>query len=130
MTIRVLLADDQPVVRAGLRGMFEADPEFDRVGQAASGRAAVEFAEARRPDVVLLDLRLADRDEVAGGHAQAHAADRDAAPVGLAQPGNHHGVTGPYPWCRLHAVTLSSGPHGREMRTIDARVIPPAGAAP
>lgn len=64
MTIRVLLADDHPVVRAGLQGMFEADPEFELVGQAASGRAAVELAEALRPDVVLLDLRMADMDGV------------------------------------------------------------------
>jgi DNA-binding NarL/FixJ family response regulator len=64
MTIRVLLADDHPVVRAGLQGMFEADPEFEVVGQAASGRAAVELAEALRPDVVLLDLRMADMDGV------------------------------------------------------------------
>lgn len=64
MTIRVLLADDHPVVRAGLHGMFEADPEFEIVGQAACGRAAVELAERLRPDVVLLDLRMADMDGV------------------------------------------------------------------
>jgi DNA-binding NarL/FixJ family response regulator len=64
MTIRVLLADDHPVVRAGLQGMFEADPEFEVVGQAASGRAAVQLAESLRPDVILLDLRMADMDGV------------------------------------------------------------------
>lgn len=64
MTIRVLLADDHPVVRVGLQGMFEADPEFELVGQAASGQATVELAEMLRPDVVLLDLRMADMDGV------------------------------------------------------------------
>lgn len=65
MTIKVLLADDHPVVRVGLRGMFEADSEFEVVGEAQSGSEAVEMAERLRPDVVLLDLRMADIDGVA-----------------------------------------------------------------
>ena len=64
MAIRILLADDHPVVRVGLRGMFEADPDFEVVGESGSGREAVEMAAALRPDVVLLDLRMNDMDGV------------------------------------------------------------------
>jgi DNA-binding NarL/FixJ family response regulator len=57
-TIRVLLADDQPLVRAGLRRIIDADPEVTVVGEAGDGRDAVRQAEAIRPDVVLMDVRM------------------------------------------------------------------------
>jgi len=56
--IRLLIADDHPVVRDGLRGIFEASSEFEVVGEAASGREAVDRAAALRPDVVLMDLNM------------------------------------------------------------------------
>ena len=56
--IRLLIVDDHPVVRDGLRGMFAGDPSFVVVGEAANGRDAVARAEAVRPDVVLMDLRM------------------------------------------------------------------------
>jgi DNA-binding NarL/FixJ family response regulator len=56
--IRVLLADDHPVVRAGLTGMLAAEPDLDVVGEAASGDEAVAMARALGPDVVLMDLRM------------------------------------------------------------------------
>ena len=62
--IRLLIADDHPVVRDGLRGIFEASSEFEVVGEAASGREAVDRAEALRPDVVLMDLRMPELDGV------------------------------------------------------------------
>ncbi len=63
--IRVLLADDHPVVREGLRGMLSAEPGIDVVGEAASGNEAVTLARTRRPDVVLMDLRMPGGDGVA-----------------------------------------------------------------
>lgn len=54
--IRVLLADDEPLVRAGIRAVLAADPEFEVVAEAENGRVAVELATAHRPDVVLLDI--------------------------------------------------------------------------
>ncbi len=56
--IRLLIVDDHPVVRDGLRGMFAGDPQFEVVGEAADGAEAVVRAEALRPDVVLMDLRM------------------------------------------------------------------------
>jgi DNA-binding NarL/FixJ family response regulator len=57
-TIRVLLADDQPLVRAGLRRIIDADPGVTVVGEATDGLDAVRQAEVVRPDVVLMDVRM------------------------------------------------------------------------
>ena len=62
--IRLLIADDHPVVRDGLRGIFEASGEFEVAGEAANGREAVDRAAALRPDVVLMDLRMPVLDGV------------------------------------------------------------------
>src|SRR5689334_7440153 len=56
MGISILLADDHPVVRHGLRAILESHPEFIVIGEAEDGRAAVELAERIRPDVMVLDL--------------------------------------------------------------------------
>ena len=58
MTIRLLVADDHPVVRDGLRGVFEGDPDFEVAGEAADGAEAVDRATALAVDVVLMDLRM------------------------------------------------------------------------
>jgi DNA-binding NarL/FixJ family response regulator len=62
--IRVLLADDHPVVREGLRGMLAAEPDIDVVGEAGSGDEAVSLDRALRPDVILMDLRMPHGDGV------------------------------------------------------------------
>ncbi len=63
--IRVLLADDHPVVRAGLRGMLAAEPDIEVAGEAGSGPEAVAVARAGDYDVILMDLRMPGGDGVA-----------------------------------------------------------------
>jgi DNA-binding NarL/FixJ family response regulator len=63
-TTRVLLVDDHPVVREGLRGMINAEDDLTVVGEAGSGAEAVALAESLRPDVILMDLRMPDVDGV------------------------------------------------------------------
>ena len=62
--IRLVIADDHPVVRDGLRGLFAGDPEFEVVAEAANGREAVLLTETHSPDVVLMDLRMPVLDGV------------------------------------------------------------------
>jgi DNA-binding NarL/FixJ family response regulator len=62
--IRILLVDDHPVVRHGLRGMLDAEPDLTVVGEASSGAAGVAAAAELTPDVVLMDLRMPDGDGV------------------------------------------------------------------
>jgi DNA-binding NarL/FixJ family response regulator len=62
--IRLLIVDDHPVVRDGLRGIFESDPQFEVAGEAGNGAEAVTRARSLQPDVVLMDLRMPDVDGV------------------------------------------------------------------
>jgi DNA-binding NarL/FixJ family response regulator len=65
MTIRVLVADDQEIVRTGLSMILGAQPDIEVVGEAPDGRQAVELARRLRPDVCLLDIRMPVLDGVA-----------------------------------------------------------------
>ncbi|UVS77303.1 response regulator transcription factor [Actinokineospora sp. UTMC 2448] len=65
--IRVLLADDEAMVRAGVGAILAADPGIDVVAEAADGREAVAMAQAHRPDVALLDIRMPRLDGLAAG---------------------------------------------------------------
>ncbi|WP_367129115.1 response regulator [Saccharothrix sp. HUAS TT1] len=69
--ISLLIVDDHPVVRDGLRGMFGADPRFEVLGEAGDGAEAVSTAERLRPDVILMDLRMPGTDGVAAIRALA-----------------------------------------------------------
>lgn len=64
MTVRVLVADDQDIVRAGLCMILDAQPGITVVGEAADGRRAIAMARALRPDVCLLDIRMPDVDGI------------------------------------------------------------------
>jgi DNA-binding NarL/FixJ family response regulator len=69
MTIRVLLVDDHPVVRTGLRALLETEPDITVVGEAGDGLSAISLARALRPDIVVTDLLLPDVDGVAVTHS-------------------------------------------------------------
>ena len=62
--IRLLVCDDHPVVRSGLRGVLRSQPDFEVVGEASDGTQAVDLARRFRPDVVLMDLRMPGMDGV------------------------------------------------------------------
>jgi DNA-binding NarL/FixJ family response regulator len=78
MTVRVLIADDQPLMRSALRGSLAAEPDIDVVADAANGQQAIDLVRQLRPDVALLDLRMpvvdgveATREIVGGQRASA-----------------------------------------------------------
>jgi DNA-binding NarL/FixJ family response regulator len=60
--IRVVLADDQALLRAGLRALLDAEDDIEVVGEAANGREAITVVRATRPDVVLMDIRMPELD--------------------------------------------------------------------
>ena len=62
--IRVLLVDDQPLLRAGFRMILETEPDLQVVGDASDGRGAIEAVRRTRPDVVLMDIRMPGMDGV------------------------------------------------------------------
>ena len=62
--LRILVVDDHPVVRDGLRGMLAAEPDMEVVGEAANGHQALAEAHRLTPDVVLMDLRMPELDGV------------------------------------------------------------------
>ena len=64
MSIRVLLADDQALVRGGLRKIVETEPDMTVVAEAADGLQAVDAARASRPDVAVLDIRMPRLDGI------------------------------------------------------------------
>jgi DNA-binding NarL/FixJ family response regulator len=84
MTIRVLIADDQGMVRTGFATFLQAQPDIDVVGEAADGRQAIERAAELRPDVILMDVRMPVMDgleatrQIVGGVERPISARRPA----------------------------------------------------
>jgi DNA-binding NarL/FixJ family response regulator len=64
MTTQVLIADDQAIVRSGLRVLISRDPGLTVVGEAATGRQAIDLARELRPDVILMDIRMPGLDGI------------------------------------------------------------------
>jgi DNA-binding NarL/FixJ family response regulator len=64
MTIRILICDDQALVRAGFRKLLESEAEIEVVGEAEDGRQAVELVRRRSPDLVLMDIRMPRLDGI------------------------------------------------------------------
>lgn len=79
MTVRVLLADDQALLRAGFRVFVDSAPDLEVVGEASTGREAHDLALRAHPDVVLMDIRMPDID----GLAATRLITGDAALVGV-----------------------------------------------
>ncbi len=79
--IRVVLVDDQVLVRAGLRALVEAEPGMTVVGEAGDGDAAVEAVRRERPDVVLMDIRMPGTDGLAATQRISADPDLDAVHV-------------------------------------------------
>ncbi|MFG2951015.1 response regulator transcription factor [Streptomyces adustus] len=75
MTIRVLLADDQALLRATFRILIDSDDELSVIAEAADGREAIDLATTHRPDVVVMDLRMPNVDGVAATAAICSRAD-------------------------------------------------------
>lgn len=78
MTTRILLVDDQPLLRTGFRMILSAEPDFAVVGEAGDGASAVELARRLAPDVVLMDIRMPGMDGI--------QATRALAGPGVAEP--------------------------------------------
>lgn len=77
MTVRVVLADDQALLRKGFRMILEAEDGIEIVGEAADGSDAVRLVELYRPDVVLMDVRMPVLDGIEATRAITAAADND-----------------------------------------------------
>ena len=81
MSVRVLIADDQALVRAGFRMILDAEDDLEIVGEAADGAQAVEQALALRPDVVLMDIRMPELDGIEATRRIAGRDDDDDDPI-------------------------------------------------
>jgi DNA-binding NarL/FixJ family response regulator len=92
--IRVLLADDDVLMRSGLRMLLEASPGIEIVGEAGDGLEAVAMAEALRPDVVLMDIRMPQLDGIEATARIVAAQRRPEGETPVSTNGGDHAETG------------------------------------
>jgi DNA-binding NarL/FixJ family response regulator len=90
--LRVVLVDDHELVRQGLRAILEREEEVEVVGEAASGRAALELARTLAPDVVIMDVAMQDQNGIEATR-QIRAACRDVKVLALSSHSDPHYVT-------------------------------------
>lgn len=81
MTVRVLIADDQELVRTGLRMILDAQPDIEVIGEASDGAEAIDLARRMRPDVCLIDIRMPVLDGLAATRALAGPGVADPIPI-------------------------------------------------
>ncbi len=142
MTVRVVLADDQEMVRAGLRMLVDFQPDLEVVGEAADGLAAIEVVARTRPDVVLMDVRMPRCDGLEAAR-RVLAAHDDVAVVVLTTfdedaslaEALRAGVSGfllktAPPEQLLHAIRTVAAGNGLLDPAVTLRVIAASAAAP
>lgn len=81
--IRLVIADDHPIVRAGLKALFSSENDFDVVAEASTPDEAVDAAERENPDVVLMDLQFGAKEHSTGADATRRIRDLPAPPYVL-----------------------------------------------
>jgi DNA-binding NarL/FixJ family response regulator len=80
MSVRVLLVDDQALVRAGFRRILEIEPDLEVVGEAGDGLQAIDSARRLKPDVILMDIRMRELDGIEATRRILAADSDDAQP--------------------------------------------------
>src|SRR3954466_11568512 len=86
MSIRVLLVDDQALIRAGFRMILDAEDDIDVVGECADGEQAVDSARRLTPDVVLMDIRMPEMDGIEATRRMAGGAGEGGPPALMLTP--------------------------------------------
>jgi len=123
MTIRVILADDQPLIRAGLRRLIDQTPDIDVAGEAGTGAEAVQLARDTSPDVVVMDIRMPGMDGI-----EATQIITDSGRGGSAA-GTGYGITGMRERATLLGGDFSAGPRPGGGFRVTARLPLPAPAS-
>ena len=110
--VRVLIADDHPMIRTGLARLVSAEPDLEVVGTAADGLRAVELAEREQPDVVVLDLSMPTMDGVTA-----------AAQIGVRSPDARVLVLSSYVQESVVSAAMTAGVHGYLPKHVSASTV-------
>jgi CheY-like chemotaxis protein len=102
--IKVLVADDHPAVRDGLRALFAEYPSIDLIGEAATGREAIKAAVIGKPDVIIMDLAMSDTDGLSA-----------TAEISRVDPAGRNGCRGRPGELRTRRRAAGAGPTERDV---------------